>query len=191
MKEQELTAISLDNPSLNLPDTSYGFSNEPLGDTQLKIGSNRDIYRSQYFAVDVFWSSGTWDWVYRDILSKYMWENKKGAKAMVAPIISWLWDITYSASLNYSTDYFGSYVILVPPTWVIEVHTRFVNSTELIRVNYTGTMRYLKWTTADMSNTNNHIILMNTATTHNKITIQYATSASDVPRFWIFMKVIY
>lgn len=57
--EKEITAITLDNPSLNLPDTSYGFSNEPLSDSQLKIGSNRDIYRSQFFALDVFGSSGT------------------------------------------------------------------------------------------------------------------------------------
>ena len=44
--EKEITAITLDNPSLNLPDTSYGFSNEPLSDSQVKIGSNRDIYNS-------------------------------------------------------------------------------------------------------------------------------------------------
>lgn len=189
--EKEITAITLDNPSLNLPDTSYGFSNEPLSDSQVKIGNNRDIYRSQFFALDVFGSSGTWDGLYRDVLPQYMWENKKGAKAMVAPIISWLSDITYAATLNYSTDYFGSYVILVPPTGVLEVHARFVNSTEFLRINYTASMRYLKWTTAVMSNTNSHIILINNWTTHNKINIQYGTSASDVPRFWVFMKVIY
>lgn len=189
--EKEITAITLDNPSLNLPDTSYGFSNEPLSDSQVKIGNNRDIYRSQFFALDVFWTAWTADSMFRDILPMYMWENKKGGKAMVAPIISWLSDITYAATLNYSTDYFGSYVILVPPTGVLEVHARFKNSTELLRINYTASMRYLKWTTADMSNTNSHIILINNWTTHNKINIQYGTSASDVPRFWVFMKVIY
>ena len=72
MKELEIIAISLDNPSLDLPDTSYGLSNEPLSDSQLKIGTNRDIYRSQVFALDIFGSSGTGDNTYRDILSKYM-----------------------------------------------------------------------------------------------------------------------
>lgn len=191
MKEQEITAIPLDNPSLDLPDTSYGLSNEKLNDNQLKIGTNRDIYRSQYFALDIFGSSGTWDITYRDIVYQYMWENKKGAKSMVAPILSWLGDITYSASLNYSTDYFWSYVILVPPTWVLEIHATFVTSTQILRIWRTWSTRYLKWSSLDMDNTNNHIILMNTGTTHNKITLKYATSASDIPRFWIFMKVIY
>lgn len=191
MKEVEITAISLDNPSLDLPDTSYGFSNEQLNDSQIKIWNNRDIYRSQFFALDIFWSSWTGDGTYRDIVYQYMWENKKWGKAMVAPILSWLGNITYSATLNYSTDYFGSYVILVPPTGILEINARFVNSTENIRISYTWSMRYLKWTTTDMTNTNNHIILINTGTIHNKITIKYATSASDVPRFWVFMKVIY
>lgn len=52
--EKEITAITLDNPSLSLPNTSYGFSNEPLSDNQIKIGNNRDIYKSQFFALDVF-----------------------------------------------------------------------------------------------------------------------------------------
>lgn len=189
--EKELKAISLDNPSLNLPETSYGLSNEKLNDNQLKIGTNRDIYRSQYFALDIFGSSGTWDITYRDIVYQYMWENKKGAKSMVAPILSWLGDITYSASLNYSTDYFWSYVVLVPPTGILEINSIFYASTESVRIWTTGSMRYLKWSSKDMSNTNNHIILINNWTTHNRITIQYATTASDVPRFWIFMKVIY
>ena len=189
--EKELKAISLDNPSLNLPDTSYGFSNEPLSDNQIKIGNNRDIYRSQFFALDMFWSSWTGDATYRDVLSQYMGENKKAGKSMVAPILSWLGNITYSATLNYSTDYFWSYVVLVPPTGILEINSIFYASTESIRIWTTGSMRYLKWSSKDMSNTNNHIILINNWTTHNKITIQYATSASDVPRFWIFMKVIY
>lgn len=189
--EKEITAITLDNPSLSLPNTSYGFSNEPLSDNQIKIGNNRDIYKSQFFALDVFWSSGTGDNTYRDVLSQYMGENKKGAKAMVAPILSWLGSITYSATLNYSTDYFGSYVILVPPTGILEINSIFYASTESVRIWTTGSMRYLKWNSLDMSNTNSHIILINNWTTHNKITLKYATSASDIPRFWVFMKVIY
>lgn len=37
MEKQEITYLGLENPTLTLPDETYGFSNEPLLDKQIKF----------------------------------------------------------------------------------------------------------------------------------------------------------
>lgn len=35
--EKQVTYLELENPTLTLPDETYGFSNEPLSDNQIKF----------------------------------------------------------------------------------------------------------------------------------------------------------
>lgn len=49
--EKEISFIELNNPSLVLPDTSYGYSNEKLLGKQIDTESNREILRSQFYAL--------------------------------------------------------------------------------------------------------------------------------------------
>jgi hypothetical protein len=77
MKEQSLTFLPLENPTLSLPDQTYGFANEPLLDKQIKFGTNREVHKEQYFAFDCFATAGAGDAVYRDVLPQYMGDNKR------------------------------------------------------------------------------------------------------------------
>lgn len=192
MKEQEITFLPLENPTLSLPDQSYAFSNEPLLDKQIKFWTNREVHKEQYFAFDCFTSSGTWDNVFRDVLPQYMGDNKRGGVSKTAALISWLSAITYTASLNYSTDYLGGVrVISVPPAWILDVYCRVQNSTETVRINISWSYRFLIGNAADMDNSNPHIALINNSTSHLLVWLKYRTLASDLPRFWVFMKVIF
>lgn len=192
MKEQEITYLSLENPTLALPDQTYGFANEPLLDKQIKFWVNRDIHKEQYFAFDCFTSSGTGDSVFREVLPQYMWDNKRWWVSKTAALISWLSAITYTASLNYSTDFFWwTTVIKVPPAAVLDIYCRVQNSTETVRINITWTYRFLCWNAADMDNTNNHITLINSSTSHLIVWLKYRTTASDTPRFWVLMRLIF
>lgn len=191
MEKQEITYLGLENPTLTLPDETYGFSNEPLLDKQIKFWNNRDIHKEQYFAFDCFATAGAWDATFRDVLPAYMGDNKRGGVAKVAPLISGLWNITYTASLNYSTDYFGSYVLTVPPAWILDVYCRVEDATETVRILISGTYRFLKWNAADMDNSNNHITIINSGTSYLTVWLRYRTTASDIPRFWVLMKVIF
>lgn len=76
--EKEVTYLELNNPTLELPDETYGFSNEPLLDKQIEFGTNRQIHKEQYFAFDCFATVGAGDAVFRDVLPAYMGDNKRG-----------------------------------------------------------------------------------------------------------------
>lgn len=192
MKEEIITYLPLDNPTLSLPDETYGFSNEPLSDNQVKFWYNRQIHKEQYFAFDCFATAWAWDAVYRDVLPQYMWDNKRGGIARVAPLISGLGNITYTASLNYSSDFlWGNRVISVPPAWILDVYCRVEDATETVRINITWSFRFLIWNSTDMTNSNPHIALINSSTSHLLVGLKYQTVASDIPRFGVFMKLIF
>jgi len=193
MKEQSLTFLPLENPTLSLPDQTYGFANEPLLDKQIKFGTNREVHKEQYFAFDCFATVWAWDAVYRDVLPQYMGDNKRWWIARVAPLISGLGDITYTASLNYTSDFlWWNRVMSVPPAWILDVYCRVEDATETVRINITSwSFRFLIWNSADMSNTNNHIAFINNSTSNLLVGIKYQTTASDIPRFWVFMKLIF
>lgn len=51
MKPTEIDMIELKTPRLELPDMSYGYSNEQIKGTQYDPEANREIMRAQYFAL--------------------------------------------------------------------------------------------------------------------------------------------
>ena len=192
-KVKDISYLPLENGILELPDTSYGFDNAPLLDRQIKVWGNREISRIQTFAVDIFGSSWAWDNTVRRIPPWLLWINKVYGTAKVANLLPWLWVITYTASLNYTTDNFNNdYIVKMPPMAVLEIFVQCFSATEFVTIQIDWSwVRYLRGNSLVMGQSNSHIIFMNSETRHQKINLAYGTTVSDIPRFWVFLRVTY
>jgi hypothetical protein len=61
----------------------------------------------------------------------------------------------------------------------------FTNATQFGRIVKTGwSLRWIKWSSLDISNTNNDIAFINSSTSDSTIKIQFGTTASDILIFY-------
>ena len=175
-------------PEIKTPDLSQGLNNAPIEDTQLKVGNNRDISGMQYFAMTINCTAGaTADLSYRAV--NLLWLNWKQEQSYSQEILVWLGDITATFTKTYNIDTPVNSIFKLPAWKVMEVTVRLPTATWLIKMDYTWSIKFLLWSTADMSQTNTHIVMINTTTTTKDITLKFATSASDRPTFGIFIRI--
>lgn len=141
----------------------------------------------QTFALDVNCSAGaTADWMYREVSVGSNWDIWTSYSQT---ILTWLGSTTALVTKQYDmVDYMWN-VFKLPPWKVMEVTARLPTGTGLIRLDYTWSIRFLLWSTTDMSSTNTHIVFINSNTTTKDITLKFATGASDRPTFGIFIRI--
>ena len=175
-------------PEIKTPDQSQGLYNAPIEDTQLNVGNNRDISWMQYFAMTINCTAwATADWTYRVV--NLLWLNWVQEKSYAQEILVWLGSTTATFTKTYTVDTPVNSIFKLPPWKVMEVTARLPTSTGLLRMDYTGSLKFLLWSTTDMSSTNTNIVFINSNATTKDITLKYATSASDRPTFGIFIRI--
>ena len=151
-----------------------------------KLLKNKD--QQWYYALSINCTAGaTADWTYRTI---DVWVNWDIETSYNQTILTGLGSTTATVTKTYTFSHTNNVFSLLP--WkVMEITAKFPTSTWLLRVDYTGSLRMLKaesWL-FDMSQTNTHIVFINSNTTAKDITMKFATSAADRPSFWIFIKI--
>lgn len=177
-------------PSIKTPDQSQGLYNAPIEDTQLNVGNNRDISGMQYFAMDIWSSSGsTGDGTFRDI--NLIWFNWDKEKTYTQEIITALWNTTAKITKSYTVDTPINNIIKLPAWKVFSITSYFNSSTQTVRLNVTGSKRYLRAgsTPLDINSTNPELVFINSWTTTSEVKLTFATSASDRPIFGFLIEI--
>lgn len=187
MAESSYNEITI--PWVSAPSYSEGYSNEPIRDLQIDVGSNRDISTMQFFALDIWGTSGAaGDWSFRNII--FTWVNWDKQKQYTETIMEWLWTTTAKISKSYSINTPLSNVIYVMPWKIFEAYGNFNTSTMSVRMNRTGwNIRYLLWWNDIITSASPYVSWFNASDTAVQVRIQYSTSASERPIFGVFIKV--
>lgn len=177
-------------PDIKIPDQSQGLNNAPIEDTQLKIGNNRGISGMQYFAMDIFSSSGsTGDGTFRNInLIGFNWDK---GKSYTQEIISTLGSTTAAITKTYTVDTPVNNVFKLPAWKIFKISAYFNSATQNLRIADTGTRRYIRaWATPlDLTSANPELVFINNWTKTSSITLKFATSAADRPIFWFLIEI--
>lgn len=195
----DYTVVTIPEPQT--ADISYGYNSEPLKWVQIDPSNNRNISWMQYFAFDVQATSGTVaTGLYRDII--FTGKNWDLWKLYTQLFYGWLWagnEITWTFTKRYTTDTFyelnesvnqAGWIIRIPSWKIAEIQTAFNSSTQRLRLNVlAGSYRFLFWSSLDFSSTNTNTTIINKWTTDLQLRMQFATTASDRPIFWILIKI--
>lgn len=185
--DNSFTEISI--PEIITPDTSQGINNAPIEDVQMKLWNNRNISWVQFFAMDIWSSAGaTWDATFRVLnLIGFQWDREKSYSQ---EIITALWSTTAKITKRFTIDTPVNNIISVPSGKVLEVVARFSSATQNLKINNTTwSYRFLEWSTNILTSSNPRVIIMNSWDDNLRINLQFATSASDRPIFWVFLKI--
>ena len=184
---------NLSNETINIPDpvqSSYvrNWQDSVIEDSQLNVGNNRRISNMQYFAMDIFCSSwATGDVTFRDVnLIGFNWDL---AKSYTTEILPTRWNSTATLTKSYTIDTPIENVILVPTWKIMEVCTSIASATITVKASITWTFRYLEGTTANLTSTTPRVSVINSSNDYLRVKIQFATSASERPSFWIVIKI--
>ena len=181
---------TIDIPELKTADISYGYNSEVLNWSQIDPSWNRYISWMQYFAMDIFASSGsTWDGTFRDInLIGFNWDKWK---SYTQEIIVALGSTTAAITKSYTINTLINNVIKLPAWKVFKISAYFNSSTQNLRIADTGSRRYIRagTTPLDLTSANPELIFINNWTTTSSITLKFATSASDRPIFGFLMEI--
>lgn len=184
--DNSFTEITI--PEIKTPDQSQGLYNAPIEDTQLNVGNNREISGMQYFAMDIFSSSGsTGDGTYRDI--NLIGFNGDKWKSYTQEIITGLGNTTAAITKTYTIDTPVNNIIKLPAWKVFRISAHFTNATQNLRVSITGSKRYLRSWNTDLTSTNPELAFINSGTTTSNITLKFSTSAADRPIFWFLIEI--
>lgn len=152
-----------------------------------KLLKNKPNSWIKTFSLDVNCSAwATADWTYREVS---VWSDWDIAVSYSQTILTWLGSTTAIVTKQIDMVEYVWNVFQLPPWKTMEVTARLPTSTWLIRLDYTWNIRFLLWSTTDISSTNTHIIFINSNTTTKDFTLKYATSASDRPTFGIFIRI--
>lgn len=177
-------------PEIKTPDQSQGLNNAPIEDTQVQVGNNREISGMQYFAMDIFSSSGsTGDGTFRDInLIGFNWDK---GKSYTQEIITALGNTTATITKSYTIDTPVNNTFKLPAWKVFKICAYFNSTTQNLRIADTGSRRYIRaWASPlDLTSTNPELIFINNWTTTSNITLKFATSASDRPIFGFLIEI--
>lgn len=177
-------------PDIKIPDQSQGLNNAPIEDTQLQVWNNREISGMQYFAMDIFSSSGsTGDGTFRDInLIGFNWDKWK---SYTQEIITALGNTTAAITKTYTIDTPVNNVFKLPAWKIFKISAYFNSATQNLRIADTGTRRYIRaWATPlDLTSNNPELVFINNWTTTSSINLKFATSAADRPIFWFLIEI--
>lgn len=162
---------------------------QPLEDLQIRVGNNRNISGIQTFAFAIqstSWNAG--DWTLRNVnLIGYNWDREK---SYTTEIIAGMGNTTAVVTKQYTTDTPTNSVFRVPSWKILEVSTLIASATISLKVNITGTTRFLRWTTTTLTSTVPEVTVMNSGLSDLIVNLQFSTSAWERPSFWILMKII-
>lgn len=162
---------------------------QPLEDLQIRAGNNRNISNIQYYAFAIQSTSGnTGDWTLRNV--NLIGYNGDREKSYTTEIIVGMGSTTAVVTKQYTIDTPTNSVIRVPSWKVLEVSTSIASATISLKVNITGTTRFLRWTTTTLTSTVPEVTIMNSWLSDLLVTLQFSTSAAERPSFWILMKII-
>lgn len=182
----DFTKITIPNPEQSF--TSENSQNDRVSDALIDVWTNRKISGMQYFCIDVFSSSGSaWTWTFTDI--NLIGQNGDRAKSYTQEIIVWAGNTTAQITKSYTIDTPISNNLIVPPWKIAEIYWRPSSSTQTLRIDVTGTYRFIKWSTLDLTNTTDNVTIINSWTSNLKLKLKFATSASERPIFWFLLKI--
>lgn len=193
MKPTEVDMIELKTPRLELPDMSYGYSNEKIKWSQYDPEANREIMRAQYFALTLQCTTWSSSWTAYRVLPTMMGLNKQVNQSLSWAFLEWLGtSYNYLTTLSYTSDFNFDYILLLPPWGVLEVWGQVSRSTENLQVTYTGSVAFLYGADFTInSTTSESFALINKWTTHSKINLSYWDTWAWSPFFSIFMKLYF
>lgn len=141
-----------------------------------------------YFAFDVWSSSGaTWDATFRVLkLIGNNWDREtQYNEEIITGRGNTTAKITRSGNMFVQWDSF-----ILPSGHVLEAFASIYTATQNIEVRFTGSSsRYVRWTSRNLTTTNDNFAVINSGTTDIVVDLRFATSASDRPIFWLFFKI--
>jgi hypothetical protein len=149
---------------------------------------NKPTWNGIYFTMDIWssaWSTG--DGTYRDVnLIGANWDMETSYSQ---EIVVGRWSTTAKITKKYNCIVSGNN-ITIPWGSTVLVACSFTNATQFWRIVKTWwSLRWIKWSSLDISNTNNDIAFINSSTSESTIKIQFGTSASDRPIFWLSIQI--
>lgn len=172
-------------PDIVTPIIQVPWLNTPPNDYELLF--NKPTSAVQYFATDIQCTSwATADWTYREISVGSDWDTWV---TYTQTILVGLGSTTAVVTKQVDMIYYVWNIFKLPPWRVIEITARVPTATWVLRVDYAWSMRYMLWSSSDMTTTNNHIILLNTNTTTTDITMKFATSVADRPTVGYLIRI--
>lgn len=132
-------------------------------------------------------AGATWDGTYREL--NLIWNNWDLWKSYSQEIVVWRWSTTATVT-KINTIEISWNDILIPAQSVIQIDCQPITSTQTIRLITTWwSFKYLKWSSLDLTATFNSIILLNESTSNATMKLNFGTSWTDRPRFWIFIRI--
>lgn len=187
MKNVEITNEPV---TLQYVESSYAKLGQvaPMEDLQIRTGLNRNISNKRFFSMVVSstsWSTG--DGTARKI--KLVGNNWEIAKSYSTEIITGLWSTTFTLSKRSTMNTPTNSSFTLPALGILQIDCSFTNTTQTITVTTSwGTLAYLLWSSLALTRTNPSIIITNTSTSRMTIDLNFSTSASDRPNFWLFLQ---
>jgi len=184
---------NISNETINIPDpvqSSYvrNWQDSVIEDSQLNVWSNRRISNMQYFAIDLNCSSGaTGDWTFRDV--NLIGFNGDLAQSYTTEILPTRWNTVATVTKSHTIDLPVENIILVPAWKIMEVCTSIASATITVKASITWTYRFVEWTTLSLTSTTPRVSVINSSSDYLRVKIQFATSASERPSFWIVIKI--
>ena len=141
-----------------------------------------------YFAIDIWSSSGaTGDGTFRVI--KLIGNNGDRETSYTQEIITGLGNTTAKITRAWNM-YVQWDSFILPAGHILEVYGSFSTATQNVEVRFTGSSsRYVRWTSRNLTTTNDNFAVINSWTTDIVVDLRFATSASDRPIFWLFFKI--
>lgn len=162
---------------------------QPLEDLQIRAWNNRNISGIQTYAFAIqstSWNAG--DWTLRNV--NLIGYNGDREKSYTTEIIQWMWNTTALVTKQTTFDTPTNSVFRVPSWKVLEVSTLIGTATISVKVNITGTTRFLRGSSLTLTSTVPEVTVMNSGQSDLVVTLQFSTSAWERPSFWILMKII-
>lgn len=185
--DNSFTEITI--PDIRTNDNSYGYDNAPIQDQQIETGNNRGISRVQYFAMDIWSSTGSGsDGTFRVL--NLIWFNGDREKTYTQEIMTGLWNTTAKITKSYTIDTPLNNIISVPSWKIIEVYAQFNSANQQFQVlNTSGSKRFLFGSSNTLSSTNQNISMINSGTDNLDIQFKFGATGSERPIFWFLVKI--
>lgn len=189
----------------NIPewDKKQGYNEPPIQDVQIKTWDNRKIAHIQYFALYIQGTSwASWDATYRDIVFTGL--NGDNEKTHTELFYNGLWswnELTAKFTKSYTIDTFyesnvsgagtnTGWIIKIPMGAIVEIQSIFSTATQNLKLNVIAwSYKFLFGTTNIFTSSNTTSTIISSGTEALQIRMQFATSASERPNFWIFIKI--
>lgn len=204
---------TIDIPTIKTADISYWYDNQPLNGIQIDPSNNRNISRTQFYALSFKVTGWLTTWVPTNTLTDLVYTGQNGYinKSFTELIYSWLGagneqtgTITKYSTIDsvYEKNIAGSQVawdILIPAWRICEINSRFFTNTQTVRLDtISGSKDFLFWnqtTNIDLTSTNPNCTIVSISNVPLKLRIKWASSTNlgghidERPIFGLFLKI--